>query len=125
MYDEAYTCIQLLIEITISADHEVIFIIISSIVLGGPLSPLFCDFVRIIFFHDGAVSLTPNPQPGGPGYPFLSGLSPLTSLAIMKLRSSNHTTKLIMILERNKEENYLIFGSLIFLGHRLKLCALF
>jgi len=26
-------------------------------------------------------SLTPNPQPGGPGYPFLSGSSPLTCLA--------------------------------------------
>jgi len=27
------------------------------------------------------VSLTTNPQPGGPGYPFLSGSSPLTCLA--------------------------------------------
>ena len=27
------------------------------------------------------VSLTPNPQPGGPGYPFLSRSSPLTCLA--------------------------------------------
>jgi len=26
------------------------------------------------------VSLTPNPQPGGPGYPFLSGSTPLTYL---------------------------------------------
>ena len=26
------------------------------------------------------VSLTPNPQPGGPGYPFLSGSSPMTCL---------------------------------------------
>jgi hypothetical protein len=28
-----------------------------------------------------SVSLTPNPQPGGPGYPFLSGSSPMTYLA--------------------------------------------
>ena len=29
----------------------------------------------------GVVNPTPNPQPGGPGYPFLSGSSPLTYLA--------------------------------------------
>jgi len=39
MYDEAYTCIQLLIQITTSADHEVIFIIIGSTALGGPRLP--------------------------------------------------------------------------------------
>jgi hypothetical protein len=38
-------------------------------------------FVTIRFLLCGVVSLTPNPQPGGPGYPFLSGLSPLTCLA--------------------------------------------
>ena len=34
-----------------------------------------------ILLWGGAVSLTPNPQPGRPGYPFLSGSSPLTSMA--------------------------------------------
>ena len=33
------------------------------------------------FLLGGEVSPTPNPQPGGPGYPFLSGSSPLTCLA--------------------------------------------
>jgi hypothetical protein len=40
IYDEAYTCIQLLIEITSSTDDEVIVIIIGSIALGGHWSPL-------------------------------------------------------------------------------------
>jgi len=36
----------------------------------------------IIFFLRGGVgSLMPNPQPGGSGYPLLSGSSPLTCLA--------------------------------------------
>jgi hypothetical protein len=38
-------------------------------------------FVTISFLLCGVVSLTPNPQPGGPGYPFLSGSSHLTCLA--------------------------------------------
>jgi hypothetical protein len=29
------------------------------------------------FLWDGAIKPTPNPQPGGPGYPFLSGSSSL------------------------------------------------
>jgi hypothetical protein len=36
---------------------------------------------QIIFLRCGVVSPTPNPQPGGPGYPFSSGSSPLTCLA--------------------------------------------
>ena len=36
---------------------------------------------NIYFLRGEAVSLTPNPQPGGPGYPILSGSSPLTYLA--------------------------------------------
>jgi len=37
---------------------------------------------NIFFFLQGeVVSLMPNPQPGGPEYPFLSGSSPLTCLA--------------------------------------------
>jgi len=39
-------------------------------------------FVTIFLFLRGeVVSLTPNTQPGGSGYPFLSGSSPLTCLA--------------------------------------------
>ena len=38
-------------------------------------------FVTIFFLQCEVVSLTPNPQPGGPGYPFLSGSSSLTCLA--------------------------------------------
>ena len=36
---------------------------------------------QIYVLRGETVSLTPNPQPGGPGYPFLSGSSPLTCLA--------------------------------------------
>ena len=43
---------------------------------------LFCStFVTISFLLCGVVSPEPNPQPGGPGYPFLSGSPPLTCLA--------------------------------------------
>jgi hypothetical protein len=38
-------------------------------------------FVTVYFLRRGVLSPTPNPQPGGPGYPFLSGSSPLTCLA--------------------------------------------
>jgi hypothetical protein len=41
---------------------------------------LCLNFVTISFLLCGVVSPTPNPQPGGPGYPFLSGSSPLTCL---------------------------------------------
>jgi hypothetical protein len=57
-------------------------------VLGGlqPLQKLLSSFkfsklLNKIFLWGGVVSPTPNPQPGGPGYPFLSGSSPLTCLA--------------------------------------------
>jgi hypothetical protein len=42
---------------------------------------LCSTFVTISFLLCGVVSPTPNPQSGGPGYPFLSGSSPLTCLA--------------------------------------------
>jgi hypothetical protein len=42
--------------------------------------PLF-NFRNNKFLLCGVVSPTPNPPPGGPGYPFLSGWSPLTCLA--------------------------------------------
>jgi hypothetical protein len=42
---------------------------------------LCSTFVIISFLLCGVVSPTPNPQPGGPGYPCLSGSSPLTCRA--------------------------------------------
>jgi hypothetical protein len=42
---------------------------------------LLSTYVTISFLVCGVVSPTPNPQPGGPGYPFLSGSSPSTCLA--------------------------------------------
>jgi hypothetical protein len=41
---------------------------------------LCSTFVTISFLLCGVVSPTPNPQHVGPGYPFLSGSSPLTCL---------------------------------------------
>jgi hypothetical protein len=50
--------------------------------LLNPSSFFLCStFVTISFLMCGVVSPTPNPQPGGPGYHFLSGSSPLTCLA--------------------------------------------
>jgi hypothetical protein len=37
--------------------------------------------IFVFFFRGRVVGPAPNPQPGGPGYPFLSGSSPLTCLA--------------------------------------------
>jgi hypothetical protein len=59
--------------------RRIIIIIIGSTALGGPW-PLLEDSQQY-FLWDGVVSLTPNPQPGGPGYPYLSGSSSLTCLA--------------------------------------------
>jgi hypothetical protein len=45
---------------------------------------LFLNFISFStehFLWGGVVSPTPNPQAGGPGYPFLFGFSPLTCLA--------------------------------------------
>ena len=45
------------------------------------LPRLIVGFRNKLFFRCEVVSPTPNPQPGGPGYPFSSGSSPLTCLA--------------------------------------------
>jgi hypothetical protein len=45
------------------------------------LPRLIVGFQNKLFLWCGVVSLTPNPQSGGPGYPFSSGSSPLTCLA--------------------------------------------
>ena len=50
----------------------------ASRVLVRPITEFFGTFW---FLQGRVVSPAPNPQPGGPGYPFLSGSSPLTCLA--------------------------------------------
>jgi len=53
-------------------------------------------FIIIFFLRGEVVSLTPNPQPGGPGYPFLSGSSPLTCLAWEALPVAYATTSVAL-----------------------------
>jgi hypothetical protein len=53
-------------------------------------------FVKIFFLRGEVVSFTPNPQPGGPGYPFLSGSSPLTCLAWDVLPVAYATTSIAL-----------------------------
>jgi hypothetical protein len=45
------------------------------------LFPILDVFQQMYVLRGETVSLTTNPQPGGPGYPFLSGSSPLICLA--------------------------------------------
>ena len=45
------------------------------------LPRLIVGFRNKLFLRCGVVSPVPNSQPGGPGYPFSSGSSPLTCLA--------------------------------------------
>jgi hypothetical protein len=56
----------------------------------------FSTFVTISFLLCGVVSPTPNPQPGEPGYPFLSGSSPLTCLAWEVLPVAYATTSIAL-----------------------------
>ena len=72
---------------------------------GGPWPPLQCasrfrgllwGFVTIIFLKGEVVSLTPNPQPGGPGYPLLSGPSPSTCPARVALPVANATADIAL-----------------------------
>ena len=44
------------------------------------LGLLSWGFITIFFLWGGVVSLMPNPKPGGPGYSFQFGSSPLTCL---------------------------------------------
>jgi hypothetical protein len=53
---------------------------LSIIIKSIQLFPFF-DFRNNKFLLCGVVSPTPNPKPGGPGYPFLSESPPLTCLA--------------------------------------------
>jgi hypothetical protein len=53
----------------------------SIIIKSIQLIPLLNFRNSKFFYYVGVFNPTPNPQPGGPGYPFLSGSSPLTYLA--------------------------------------------
>jgi hypothetical protein len=62
------------------------------------LSSLFlCStFITISFLLRRVVNPMPNPQPGGPVYPFLSGSSPLTYLAWGALPVAYATTSIAL-----------------------------
>jgi hypothetical protein len=65
-----------------------------------------------IFLWGGVVSLTPNPQPGGPGYPFLSGPSPLTCLAWEALPVAYATASIALgIIWPHKPRHYAKVGT--------------
>jgi hypothetical protein len=68
---------------------------------------LFLRFRNNIFLRGEVVSLTLNPQPGGPGYPFLSGSSPLTCLAWEALPVAFATTSIALgIIWPHKPRHY-------------------
>jgi hypothetical protein len=68
---------------------------------------LLLRFRYNIFLWGGVVSLTPNPQHGGPGYPFLSGSSPLTCLAWEALPVANATVSIALgIIWPHKPRHY-------------------
>ena len=83
----------------------------------SPLWALACrflsTFVTISFFFllGGIFSPTPNPQPGGPGYPFLSGSSPLTCLALEALPVAYATASIALrIMWPHKPHHYVKVG---------------
>ena len=64
-----------------------------------------------IFVRGEVLSLTPNPQPGGPGYPFLSGSSPLTCLAWEALPVAYANTSIALgIIWPHKPHHYAKVG---------------
>jgi len=63
-------------------------------------SVLFFRFRNNIFLLDGFFGLTPNPQLGTPGYPFLSGSSPLTWMAWEALRVAYPTASIALRIIR-------------------------
>ena len=71
---------------------------------GGPWPPL--GFRNNYFLQGEVVSLTPNPQPGGPGYPLLSGPFPSTYPARVALPVADATAgialRIIWPTEQNK-----------------------
>jgi hypothetical protein len=73
---------------------------------------LLCsNFVIISFLLCGVVSPTPKPQTGGPGYPFLSGSSPLTCLAREALPVAYATASIALgIMWPHKPHHYVKVG---------------
>jgi hypothetical protein len=68
------------------------------------------------FLRGGVVNPMPNPQPGGPGYPFLSESSPLTCpawealpVAMLRPRKPHHYAKVGITAGRLKHMQMLIF----------------
>jgi hypothetical protein len=69
-------------------------------------------FVTIFFLRGGVVSLTPNPQPGGPGYPFfvwvitldLSGMGgPTSSISYCQHSSRDNLTTQASPLRQSRD----------------------
>ena len=60
------------------------------------LPRLIVRFRNKLFLRCGVVSPTRNPQPGGPGYPFSSGSSPLTCLAWVALPAAYATASIAL-----------------------------
>jgi hypothetical protein len=58
------------------------------------------------FLLGGAVNPTPNPQPGGPGYSFLSGSSPLTCPALETLPAATLRPAYLRIVWPDKPHHY-------------------
>jgi len=73
---------------------------------------LCSTFVTVRFFVlCGVLNPKPNPQPGGPGYPFLSGSSPLTCLAREALPIAYTTSIALRITWPHKPHHYVKIGS--------------
>jgi hypothetical protein len=94
-------------------------VIFASLVLFRPSSlnlssfSLSSTFVTIHFLLCDVVSPTPNPQPGGPGYLFLLGSSPLTCLAWEALPVAFTTASIALgIMWPYKPHHYIKLGIL-------------
>jgi hypothetical protein len=83
---------------------------LSIIVTSIQLFPFF-DFRNNKLLLHGVVSPTPNPQPGRPGYPFLSGSSPLTRLEWEALPVAYPTASIALgIMWPHKPHHYVKLG---------------
>jgi hypothetical protein len=73
---------------------------------------LIIKFRNNSFLQGEVVSLTPNPQPGGPGYPLLSGPLPATCPARATLPVANATAGIALriIWPRKPSHPALAFG---------------
>jgi hypothetical protein len=81
------------------------------IVLSPEKASCLWVFRNMSFLLCGVVSTKPNPQPGGPGYPFLSVSSPLTCLAWEALPVAYTTASLALgIMWPRKPRHYVKVG---------------